>query len=774
LLCALVLWLFASVLLTGRILGPQDLPLYQSPFGPTETPHVPPSNPFLFDAVFQFHPDMDVARAELRHFQLPLWTPYQAAGTPLLATQQNAIFFPINWLAIVFPFWHSLGWIAALKVLAAAVGTLLFLRALDLRWPAALVGAITFAFSSYLIDWLEHPHVNAYLLIPWLLLGSERLARNRRVSDGLLLALGFGAADLAGQPEATFIVSITAVAWFAVRLATYTRADGLNRAATSRTAAMFVGAVLLGAVVGAVMLVPLIEVFGQSYNLSRGGGPGAPSNLLLGFVAPELWGRPDKFEIPGGPINYVERTAYFGTVPLLLGVAGLVVRRRGPQVFFAVLGLLALGLVVQVPWYTVHIRSLPVLAKVNELRFLILVSFCGAVLAAYGMQALLEESSRRWALLAAACATAALPLVWLLIHSSVFHYLGTAVAQLPNIGHTSIPVGALHLATFLRWALFAALGLLLLAVAALRPRWSLAVALLLVALASYDLVSFARGFHPAEPASFDRPAAPPSLAFVERTIGHDRVAGGNEFGPNLSELYGLRDARGYDLPDLTRRTRLWLSLGGGGPDYYVLSPAPSSLASLFSVRFMFSTLLPPSGNALWRPTRYPQLFENRAPHFRAWVAYGWRVANSMTEGLRLLGSSSIQGDFQTPVIEGGEPPPSNPGPPQEATFLHDGDQSVTLAVNPRGPGYLVLSDTWYPGWSATIDGHPVSIQHANVAFRAVPVSAGHHIVAFTYSPRSSEVAALASLLAVLGIAGGLFIPRAWRYRHSLAAASTKK
>jgi uncharacterized membrane protein YfhO len=125
----------------------------------------------------------------------------------------------------------------------------------------------------------------------------------------------------------------------------------------------------------------------------------------------------------------------------------------------------------------------------------------------------------------------------------------------------------------------------------------------------------------------------------------------------------------------------------------------------------------------------------------------------------MLETSSIQADFQTPVIEGASSPPTDPRAPQEATFLRDGERSVSLAVDARAPGYLTLSDTWYPGWTATVDGRAVAIRHANVAFRAVPVPAGHHIVDFAYSPLSARLAALASLLAALGIAAVLLIAK---------------
>lgn len=74
----------------------------------------------------------------------------------------------------------------------------------------------------------------------------------------------------------------------------------------------------------------------------------------------------------------------------------------------------------------------------------------------------------------------------------------------------------------------------------------------------------------------------------------------------------------------------------------------------------------------------------------------------------------------------------------------------------EGPGYLLLTDAYYPGWTATVDGQPVLIMRADVMFRAVALPVGAHQAAFTYAPRSVTVglwisgAAWAGLLVVLG------------------------
>jgi uncharacterized membrane protein YfhO len=60
---------------------------------------------------------------------------------------------------------------------------------------------------------------------------------------------------------------------------------------------------------------------------------------------------------------------------------------------------------------------------------------------------------------------------------------------------------------------------------------------------------------------------------------------------------------------------------------------------------------------------------------------------------------------------------------------------VVLEVTTSQPGYLVLADTWYPGWTATIDGRSSPVLRADLAFRAVALpNAGTHRVVFRYFP----------------------------------------
>jgi hypothetical protein len=87
--------------------------------------------------------------------------------------------------------------------------------------------------------------------------------------------------------------------------------------------------------------------------------------------------------------------------------------------------------------------------------------------------------------------------------------------------------------------------------------------------------------------------------------------------------------------------------------------------------------------------------------------------------------------------------------------LHDTPNRITIHATLDAPGYLVLADTWYPGWQATVDGAPAELLRANYAFRAIYLEAGEHAVEMAYRPLSVLVGAGISLVTLILFVFGL-------------------
>jgi hypothetical protein len=769
---ALALVLFAPSVVGGKVLSANDLLLGSPPFERPANFEV--SNFVLQDPPYVFYPDQLEVREALRSGRLPVWTGGVSAGRPLLAAQQSAPLFPLNWIGDMFPYWESLVWIAVLKLALAALGMFLLCRALGLRVAPALLGAVAFGFGTYLIGWLAHPHANAYMTLPWLFLMGERLCRDGGPLNAAGLAAVVGLAFLGGHPQSAMIVALAGAAWVIYRLA----ALRLDRALMLRRAGLALGAGLLGLALAAVMLVPFAEALRQSYESSRGGPPQA-LRFGLALLFPEYWGRADRAKpVDAPPVlgaetsNFFEHALYIGALPAVLAIAGLFAHRlRGPQLFFAGLAVVALLVALDSGPITDVVRDLPLLSAAQLNRVLVIAAFAGSVLAAFGLEHLLRGPSpvRRRLLVVGALVAFVPPLAVLAAHPSSLGVMRDGVRRLAG-RDTPLTGEIIGLASVLRWLILATICVALIAAIWRWPNRARAFGAVAVGITAVDLLVMGFGWQPSIELSEASPPEPRVVrAMRELTAGGSRVAGDGDLAPNTATRWDLRDARGHDLPVVERHQRLWAALGGGffafpqwtrvPPD----QPGARRLLDLLGVRAYLSRTpaipgLPiayqgPDGAVARNPTALP----------RAFVAYGWRPSSSMDESLFLTAATPAQRSRDQPAIETDEPPP--PGPPgaaSRARIVEDTDTSVTVDLTARAAGQLVLLDTYYPGWHVEVDGRDADIRPAMAAFRAVKVPPGKHRVHFSYRPASVYAGGAITMVAIVVLIAIVLL--AWRRR----------
>jgi hypothetical protein len=101
-------------------------------------------------------------------------------------------------------------------------------------------------------------------------------------------------------------------------------------------------------------------------------------------------------------------------------------------------------------------------------------------------------------------------------------------------------------------------------------------------------------------------------------------------------------------------------------------------------------------------------------------------------------------------------------PRDEIAITEYKPERVVVKARAEKPGYLVLTDSWYPGWEAFVDGESAPILRADYIFRAVALPPGEHTVVFEFRPTSVAVGAAISGLSLL-LCGALVI---WRWKVS--------
>jgi hypothetical protein len=106
-------------------------------------------------------------------------------------------------------------------------------------------------------------------------------------------------------------------------------------------------------------------------------------------------------------------------------------------------------------------------------------------------------------------------------------------------------------------------------------------------------------------------------------------------------------------------------------------------------------------------------------------------------------------------------PNSFSGLPNKAELLLEKNNELHLRVRTKENTLLVLSDTYYPGWKAVVNGREEKIYKANYNFRAIPLKAGEYEVKFIYDPISFKIGMLVSFLTLIGVVV-YFVRRKWR------------
>jgi len=138
-----------------------------------------------------------------------------------------------------------------------------------------------------------------------------------------------------------------------------------------------------------------------------------------------------------------------------------------------------------------------------------------------------------------------------------------------------------------------------------------------------------------------------------------------------------------------------------------------------------------------------KVYENREVLSRAFAVQGARVVADDEAALGLLKNRAFDPAKEAVFTaewgpETGLEPGTGESVPSTAHVVSYRAEEVRVEAVMGAPGYLILTDTYYPGWVATVDGQPAPILKADVYFRAVALDAGTHEIVFRYEPRPAR------------------------------------
>jgi hypothetical protein len=148
---------------------------------------------------------------------------------------------------------------------------------------------------------------------------------------------------------------------------------------------------------------------------------------------------------------------------------------------------------------------------------------------------------------------------------------------------------------------------------------------------------------------------------------------------------------------------------------------------------------------------------------RAFVVGGQHVVGSDSEALATV-TSPLFDPRGAAVTEKRVAGVGDQGAGGDARIVKYEPERVQIRARSSGPGLLVLSDNYYPGWKATVDGHDVPIERVDYLLRGVPLADGEHTVEFRYQPASWRIGWILSLLALIGLVAAVAVGRRRRAR----------
>jgi hypothetical protein len=721
---------------------------------------------FYFDVTEINYPYRDFFARELRAGRFSRWHPGLYCGFPLYSESQAGYFHPLKYL--LYPWlatWKAFNLDTILSVWLTGVGTYGWLRR-HVGSAGALTGAAVFGLSGFV--WAHFVHtsmINALASVPLLFWSLEAAWEGGRVRPLALGALAMACQVFAGHLQDTILTAGALALYSLYRSAT-------ERGGRARLAVLGLagGVVALALVVSAVQWIPSKELLDRSPraegltwdNLTFGSWH---PELLPTLVVREAYGtRARGTDWMNGYYPYHEMNAYMGLIAMALAiVGGAAYRDRWVGFWVALAGVGGILMLGRFTFLFDSAHRVPIAGSSRiPVRFHLWVALAVAALSAVGVDRLARPGVVRLRL--AIAVSIALVITSIPILITVYAPVWTEPYRwtMPNHLDRFRWLGRELTVATIRTSCLAGLAYVaaMLAARTIDPRLRSCLAALLPLLVIADLL----GAHSQDaptitPAYWTDP--PPTARRLKADPTCNRIFGvaeraSNEpgyastridflshrdpLGWSLAPVWGLASSAG-ETPIIPRRYLAYTDHARVSRGRFDIEGVTHVLTGRgFPDAFGGQGELVGSAYIHRNPNALPRVRLMGRPYYVAGEA----------EAIAAVDRLGAETRHRLVVEDPERPLPEDAEVAGRATIAHEQPERVEIAIDAETEAYLVLADTFDPGWTATLDGRAVPIRPAWITFRAVHVPRGSHTLVFVYRPAGFDRG-----LAITG--GGLLV-----------------
>lgn len=735
-----------------------------------------------------YYPLRKFAADTFRQGEIPLWNPYLFCGTPLHASIQNSVFYPPSLIYYLMDTARGFGFFIILHIFLSGLLMYLFMKSCGASKQGSFLAGLTFAFSGYLMSAVSLTiSLSSITWFPLAMLvflkGLKRRGYKFSVLSGAVLTLMF----LAGDPSVTIatfgIIFLVSGYIFTERLIRDRRIDAFvifNLLVTSAAFILF----------SAFQTLPAVEYYTRTVRADMGWQEASiwsvPYSDLLSLVIPYFNDLSCYYQ------NYWLRQSwldnyYIGITTIVLSAFALrfLIKERLVQ-FLVATGLISIAVSLGRHFilYPLIYKIIPFVRIIRyPVRFFFIFTFSACALAGIGYDCLrglvgsprFKHVARVFLIAALFCSLSAIAITAFsekialpVMKKAVEAYQANPdfnIREFPSLIYADL----FNLRRSLLYLSFFGLFIFLWSRANRRAIMPFAIFLI----AGLDLILTNTGYEPVVKESYfkepteniryvmqDRSlfrifASPYSLdrftRIYEKSYHKGIKIAKDRFVNNRMMEFGLYDMWGYDSTVLKRNLELV------GYIYKSKGPTITNLLNLLNVKYVSSHgNMRASGYKKVSQTPNAAVYLNSQSLPRALLLRKAVIMDNERQILEYMGSKMFNPENEIILEEETELPKRglNAAKPlirDKIDIIRYTAGSVEISVAAEEPAFLLLSDTYYPGWKAYLDGGLEKIYRADYFLRAIRVPEGEHIVRFVYEPLSFKAGAAISLVSILSV-----------------------